>query len=467
MRWGRTGPRSLPCTRNPGRAQRSRRPRGPCRPRSCSRASPRARRRNPPSGRGLAANSSASRRLLHACLDRGGVQACSFALRRRLLRRLVAFIVTAGGEHRGQGEQENGGGNESSESWALRVSLLTAGHDARRVDSTMRRGLALVIATGAALLAIAPSAQADHHFVSIAEVFPGVSEQPTAEFVELQMYSAGQNNFAPGASLSFYNAAGTVTGTLPLADVTNGSNQRTALISTSAMETLSGKPADTEYGSAALDPAGGGCVCSQAFSPVRLIVWRGALPQSPAPGRPRVRSRTGPRSCAISALAATRCSRPVTTSTRASTTSHPAPSSRHSRMRRPDSTPAAPIPRSRRSRRRKPRTARQVRVLGRRRIPLHPRRVEGGGVRLWRIRARQAVEGKTSSPSARPRRRLHGRHPGDLHLEDRQEEVAGSRPAQASRIQPRWYGRSVGLSSIGPRRPLNAARPTDDVAVLA
>ena len=61
----------------------------------------------------------------------------------------------------------------------------------------MRRGLAFVLATGAALLAIAPSAQADHHFVSIAEVFPGVSEQPAAEFVELQMYSAGRTTSTP------------------------------------------------------------------------------------------------------------------------------------------------------------------------------------------------------------------------------------------------------------------------------
>jgi len=139
----------------------------------------------------------------------------------------------------------------------------------------MRRGLALAIATGAALLALAPAAQADHHFVSITEVFPGYSEDATAEFVELQMYSAGQNNFAPGASLSFHNAAGTSTGTLPLEDVTDGSNQRTALISTPAMEDLSGKEADTEYGGAALDPAGGGvCLLSSVFaSPVDCVAW--------------------------------------------------------------------------------------------------------------------------------------------------------------------------------------------------
>ena len=43
----------------------------------------------------------------------------------------------------------------------------------------------------------------------------------------------------------------------------------------------------------------------------------GALPRCQAPGRPSLRYRTGRRSCATSAPAATRCSRPATTRTRA------------------------------------------------------------------------------------------------------------------------------------------------------
>ncbi len=89
------------------------------------------------------------------------------------------------------------------------------------------------------------------------------------------MYAAGQNNFDPGASLNFYNAAGNVTGNLDLDDVSNGSSQRTALVGTSAMETMFAKQADTEYGSAALDPAGGGvCLLSDDFpSPVDCVAW--------------------------------------------------------------------------------------------------------------------------------------------------------------------------------------------------
>jgi len=139
----------------------------------------------------------------------------------------------------------------------------------------MRRGIGIAAATGAALLALAPAAPADHHDVRITEVFPGTSEQPTAEFVELQMYSAGQNNFAPGASLNFYNGAGNATGNLDLADVTNGSSQRTLLVGTPAMEAIFTKQADVEYGSAAIANAGGGvCLLSDLFpSPVDCVAW--------------------------------------------------------------------------------------------------------------------------------------------------------------------------------------------------
>jgi hypothetical protein len=139
----------------------------------------------------------------------------------------------------------------------------------------MRRGLRIALATTVGLLALVPAAQADHHEVKITEVFPGISKEPTAEFVELQMFSGLQNNFAPGASLTFYNGAGGTLGNLDLADVANGSTQRTLLAGTSAMETMFTKQADTEYGGAFLDPAGGGvCLVSETFpSPVDCVAW--------------------------------------------------------------------------------------------------------------------------------------------------------------------------------------------------
>ena len=212
----------------------------------------------------------------------------------------------------------------------MRVSLLTAGHGGERgVDSSHAQGTRIGDATGAALLALAPAAQADHHFVSITEVFPGVSENPAAEFVELQMYSAGQNNFEPGASLSFHNAAGAVDRDASSGRTSrNGANQRTLLIGTPAMETLFGKQADTEYASAALDRCGRrGVPALERLRASPLIVWLGVRRRSPAPERLSTRSPMARRSCATSALAATRCSNRATTRTRASTTSQPAPSS--------------------------------------------------------------------------------------------------------------------------------------------
>lgn len=141
----------------------------------------------------------------------------------------------------------------------------------------MGRGLAFAIAAAAILLSLAPTAQADHHEVKITEVFPGTSDQPTAEFVELQMYAAGQNNFAPAASLTFYNASGGTSSNLDLTDVANGSNQRTVLVGTTAMETLFGKQADREYTSTNLANAGGGvCLITDSplfASPIDCVAW--------------------------------------------------------------------------------------------------------------------------------------------------------------------------------------------------
>jgi hypothetical protein len=139
----------------------------------------------------------------------------------------------------------------------------------------MRRGLAFAIATGAAMVAIAPAAQADHHSVSITEVFPGTTASPTAEFVELTMYSGDQNNFAPAASLTFYNASGGTVSNLDLADVPNGQSQRTLLAGSAATETVFTVSVDTEYSGNSISNAGGGvCLVSDTFpSPIDCVAW--------------------------------------------------------------------------------------------------------------------------------------------------------------------------------------------------
>jgi len=137
----------------------------------------------------------------------------------------------------------------------------------------MRRGLAFVMAAGAALLALAPAASADHHEVKITEVFPGVSDNPMAEFVEIQMFLSGQELLSQ-ADLVFYDGTSSITGTLPLANVLSGANQRTLLAGTSQMETTFPVQADVEYGSAAISPAGGGlCLVSDSFGTLDCVAW--------------------------------------------------------------------------------------------------------------------------------------------------------------------------------------------------
>jgi hypothetical protein len=139
----------------------------------------------------------------------------------------------------------------------------------------MRRGLAFVIAAAAMLLSLAPVAQADHHFVKITEVFPGTIAQPGAEFVELQMYSTGQNNFAPGASLTFYNGAGGTASNMDLLDVASGADQRTMLAGTATMESMFTVAADREYVGDNMSNSGGGvCLVSDLFpSPIDCVAW--------------------------------------------------------------------------------------------------------------------------------------------------------------------------------------------------
>ena len=138
----------------------------------------------------------------------------------------------------------------------------------------MRRGIRVALATGAALLALAPLAQADHHEVMIAEVFPGESASPAAEFVEIQMFLANQE-LLNQTDLVFYNGSSVATGTLELEDVASGQNQRTLLAGTPEFEALfQPKQADVEYASA-MNPAGGAlCLVSEsAFGTLDCVAW--------------------------------------------------------------------------------------------------------------------------------------------------------------------------------------------------
>jgi hypothetical protein len=92
-----------------------------------------------------------------------------------------------------------------------------------------RKGVFLAAAV-VSLWAAAP-ASAVFHLMSMREVSAGTSS-PSAEFVELQMYAAGQN-LVGGHTVTFYGATGAMTGTCEFqGNVPNGQNQRSVLVAT-------------------------------------------------------------------------------------------------------------------------------------------------------------------------------------------------------------------------------------------
>jgi hypothetical protein len=90
-------------------------------------------------------------------------------------------------------------------------------------------GLALLLAGVAVLLAASP-AQASFHLIKVREVFPGTVVRPNSDYVELQMYAAGQSLVQFG-ELEVLSSAGAVTSKFtPGSSVANSANQSTVLI---------------------------------------------------------------------------------------------------------------------------------------------------------------------------------------------------------------------------------------------
>lgn len=147
-----------------------------------------------------------------------------------------------------------------------------------------RRRVRLVLpllATVCLLVLIWPAtASATFHEMSIRELYPGSLAQPESEYVELQMWAAGQNHVG-GHVLRTYDASGGITSsnTFP-GDVSGGANQSTILLATSAAEAEFGVSADTALSAGKLDPAGG-AVCWENLDCVSWGGFSGPLP-SPA-----------------------------------------------------------------------------------------------------------------------------------------------------------------------------------------
>jgi hypothetical protein len=132
-----------------------------------------------------------------------------------------------------------------------------------------------------ASLLIASPASATFHEMSIREVYPGSAALPEAEYVELQMWAAGQN-LVGGHSLEAYSAAGIQTGTTTFGgDVSGAATQSTILLATAVAETTFGVTPDAAMAPNQLDPAGGAVCWAETIDCISWGNFSGTLP-SPA-----------------------------------------------------------------------------------------------------------------------------------------------------------------------------------------
>jgi hypothetical protein len=119
------------------------------------------------------------------------------------------------------------------------------------------------------LLAV-PAAQASFHLIKVREVYPGSAAHPNSDYVELQMYSSGQNLVQLG-NLKVYDAAGTVTATItPSSPVSASANQSTVLIANSSADfglQFPGITPDVTSAGLSLSPAAGAVCWPQTEPP--------------------------------------------------------------------------------------------------------------------------------------------------------------------------------------------------------
>jgi hypothetical protein len=132
----------------------------------------------------------------------------------------------------------------------------------------MRRGIAAAATALAALALVPASASAAFHLMKISEVFPGTPAAFDKAFIELRMVAAGQNQVG-GHSVTVYNAAGTLTATVPMTGpVPNGENNRTVLLGD-----IDVTNADFPANIGTLVPNSGGAVCFADAAPPDCVSW--------------------------------------------------------------------------------------------------------------------------------------------------------------------------------------------------
>lgn len=137
--------------------------------------------------------------------------------------------------------------------------------------------MTIAAAALASVVLLLPSpAAADSHLIKVTEVYAGTGMSGTDDYVELQMFQAGQN-LVSGREVSVYDAAGAKAYgfTFP-SGVPNAQTQRTILLGAGPLA----NGVDPDFEDAALAPAlskNGGAACFDAI-PVDCVAWGDITP---------------------------------------------------------------------------------------------------------------------------------------------------------------------------------------------
>jgi hypothetical protein len=131
----------------------------------------------------------------------------------------------------------------------------------------VRKGIALTLAV-AGLALLAPPASANFHLMSIRELATNPTG-PDSSFIELQMYSSGQN-FVNTHTVNFYTDSGGVLASFALtADVANGANQSRILVGDTGT-TVTPDFTYPMFGDAVSFSGPGGAAC---FDNIDCVAW--------------------------------------------------------------------------------------------------------------------------------------------------------------------------------------------------
>lgn len=143
-----------------------------------------------------------------------------------------------------------------------------------------RRAAAAVVGSLVLSALAAQPALATFHEMMLREVYAGSATHPNSAYVELQMWSPGQN-LVDGHKITVYDKSGSPVGTATFThDVSGDANQSTLVAATAEAEAEFGFAADAAMPSGLLDPAGG-AACWESLDCVSWGSFSGALP-SPA-----------------------------------------------------------------------------------------------------------------------------------------------------------------------------------------